>query len=325
VPFEEDEKDPSIWFLDHSYLETMFRMFRKVNGARIENQFCLEGFFTSASPRRASLSASARWHLTATLRRLNDTPPTHHPPAARECVVGWYHTGPRLREADLDVAALVARQTEGGAPVLVVCDVEAAARGRPAAAYVAREEVREDGTAVPRRAFANLPTEVAASEAEEIGVEHLLRDVRDATATTLAGEVSAMVAGLRGLVTRLREVRAYLAAVADGALPPNHEVLANLQDMLSLLPNLGAPELARAFAVESNDMLMAVYLASLVRAVVALHGLVANKEARAAEERARGAAELARAADGAAKKKAAAAATGEKEKEKENAAEEKGM
>lgn len=33
VPFEEDEKDPSIWFLDHNYLENMFRMFKKVNGA----------------------------------------------------------------------------------------------------------------------------------------------------------------------------------------------------------------------------------------------------------------------------------------------------
>lgn len=32
VPFEEDDKDPSIWFLDHSYLEQMFRMFKKVNG-----------------------------------------------------------------------------------------------------------------------------------------------------------------------------------------------------------------------------------------------------------------------------------------------------
>ena len=27
VPFEEDDKDPSIWFLDHSYMENMFRMF----------------------------------------------------------------------------------------------------------------------------------------------------------------------------------------------------------------------------------------------------------------------------------------------------------
>lgn len=34
MPFEEDDKDPSIWFLDHSYLENMFRMFKKVNGER---------------------------------------------------------------------------------------------------------------------------------------------------------------------------------------------------------------------------------------------------------------------------------------------------
>ena len=34
VPFEEDEKDKTIWFLDHSYLETMFRMFKRINGAR---------------------------------------------------------------------------------------------------------------------------------------------------------------------------------------------------------------------------------------------------------------------------------------------------
>ena len=32
VPFDEDEKDPSVWFLDHDYLQNMFAMFRKVNG-----------------------------------------------------------------------------------------------------------------------------------------------------------------------------------------------------------------------------------------------------------------------------------------------------
>lgn len=31
VPFEEDPKKPTVWFLDHNYLETMYRMFRKVN------------------------------------------------------------------------------------------------------------------------------------------------------------------------------------------------------------------------------------------------------------------------------------------------------
>lgn len=33
VPFEEDTQDPKIWFMDHSYMETMSTMFRKVNGA----------------------------------------------------------------------------------------------------------------------------------------------------------------------------------------------------------------------------------------------------------------------------------------------------
>ena len=33
VPFEEDEKDPSVWFLDHNYVENMNEMFKKVNGS----------------------------------------------------------------------------------------------------------------------------------------------------------------------------------------------------------------------------------------------------------------------------------------------------
>ena len=36
VPFEEDDHDPSIWFLDHSYLEIMYRMFKKVNGEQAQ-------------------------------------------------------------------------------------------------------------------------------------------------------------------------------------------------------------------------------------------------------------------------------------------------
>ena len=32
IPFEEDEKDPKTWFLDHNYIENMSDMFKKVNG-----------------------------------------------------------------------------------------------------------------------------------------------------------------------------------------------------------------------------------------------------------------------------------------------------
>ena len=32
VPFEEDKRDPTVWFLDHNYLEEMGAMFHRVNG-----------------------------------------------------------------------------------------------------------------------------------------------------------------------------------------------------------------------------------------------------------------------------------------------------
>lgn len=31
VPFDEDDKDKSVWFLDHDYLENTYGIFKKVN------------------------------------------------------------------------------------------------------------------------------------------------------------------------------------------------------------------------------------------------------------------------------------------------------
>ena len=45
-------------------------------------------------------------------------------------------------------------------PVLVICEVQPREMGLPVHAYMAREEVREDGTERSKRVFANLPTEV---------------------------------------------------------------------------------------------------------------------------------------------------------------------
>lgn len=32
VPFDEDDRDTNVWFLDHEYMENMYAMFKKVNG-----------------------------------------------------------------------------------------------------------------------------------------------------------------------------------------------------------------------------------------------------------------------------------------------------
>jgi hypothetical protein len=61
------------------------------------------------------------------------------------------------------------------------------------------------------------------------GVEHLLRDVKDATISTLSTEVERMAGGLNTLKARLLEIQQYLELVISGKLPVNHDIVYSLQ------------------------------------------------------------------------------------------------
>jgi 26S proteasome regulatory subunit N8 len=249
VPFEEDERDPSVWFLDHNYCEAMHDMFKKVN--------------------------------------------------AREKMIGWYHTGPKLRASDLEINELFKRYTPN--PLLVIIDVQPKEVGVPTDAYFAVEEIKDDGTTTTKT-FVHTPSVIEAEEAEEIGVEHLLRDIRDVAVGTLSTRITSQLQSLQGLHLRLRDIGTYLKKVLDGSLPVNHTILGHLQDVFNLLPNLSTPsaspaaggattngvangdtadlqnsELARAMSVKTNDQLMSIYLSSLIRAIIAFHDLIDNK------------------------------------------------
>lgn len=153
--------------------------------------------------------------------------------------------------------------------------------------------VLQDGTTTSRT-FVHTPSTIEAEEAEEIGVEHLLRDIRDVAVGTLSTRITSQLQSLQGLHLRLRDIGQYLQKVLDHELPVNHAILGNLQDVFNLLPNLSTPattpraggepeqptdnaELARAMSIKTNDQLMAIYLSSLVRAVTAYHDLIENK------------------------------------------------
>jgi len=232
VPFEEDERDPNIWFLDHSFHEQMMAMFKKVN--------------------------------------------------ASEKLVGWYSTGPKIRPGDLQVDQLVRRYSPN--PVMVIIDVKPKPLGIPTEAYHAVEEIREGKQL--QWTFKHVTSEIGAMEAEEVGVEHLLRDVKDTTISTLANQVTQKLGSLKGLASRLQEIDSYLQNVQSGRLPVNHQIIYKLQDIFNLLPNLNIEALVKAFAVKTNDMMLAIYLSSIIRAVVALHNLVNNKLVNKEKERA---------------------------------------
>jgi len=195
---------------------------------------------------------------------------------ARERMIGWYHSGPKLRGSDQEINDLFKRYI--ARPVMVIVDVRREAVGIPTDAYFAVEEIKDDGTET-RKTFLHVPSAIEAEEAEEIGVEHLLRDIKDSTTTTLATQVTDQLASLQGLQSRLLEIRDYLQSVASGALPVNHQIVYYLQDALNLLPDLNDPETTKSFISNTNDQLLVVYLSSLVRSVIALHALVDNKAA----------------------------------------------
>eukprot|EP00163_Fabomonas_tropica_P001014 TRINITY_DN10766_c0_g1_i3.p1 TRINITY_DN10766_c0_g1~~TRINITY_DN10766_c0_g1_i3.p1 ORF type:complete len:299 (+),score=66.78 TRINITY_DN10766_c0_g1_i3:516-1412(+) len=223
VPFEEDARDPSIWFLDHNFLENMYAMFRKVN--------------------------------------------------AREKILGWYHTGPKLRSADLDINELFRKYTKN--PILVVVDPKPEHVGIPTEAYHVVEETKADGGT--KKTFVHIPSAIGATEAEEIGVEHLLRDIKDMTVSSLGEQLAQKMTSLKGLHQRLNDIHSYLEKVAAGTLPVNNEIIFQLQDIFNLLPHLDVTELVKAFAVKTNDTMLVIYLSSIIRSVIALHNLVNNK------------------------------------------------
>ena len=208
---------------------------------------------------------------------------------ARELVVGWYSTGPRVKDCDLDIHELMCAYAPQ--PVYVVVDVRHSGDGLPVRAFYSVEEVQELGSSQKsRKVYMPVPSEVGAYEAEEIGVEHLLRDVKDSTVSTLSSEVAAKVAALRGLSSRLADVKSYLDSVGSGEIRMNHEILALIQDVLNLLPNVQIESLAHSLTTKTNDMMLPMYVSSIVRGVIALHNLINNKILNREEEKARAAA-----------------------------------
>merc|ERR1711997_989758 len=54
-------------------------------------------------------------------------------------------------------------------------------------------------------------------------------------------------------------------------------ILRNLQLIFNLLPNLNKPDIVRSFQTKKNDLMLNIYIASLLRSILALDGLLENR------------------------------------------------
>ena len=165
---------------------------------------------------------------------------------AKERVVGWYHTGPKLHQNDILINDLIRKYCPNS--VLVIIDPQPTRVGLPTEAYKVVEEIHDDGTPT-NKTFEHVPSEIGAEEAEEVGVEHLLRDVKDTTVGTLSQRITDQLMGLKGLNQKLTDMKLYLEKVAKGELPMNHEITYQLQDIFNLLPDVTHPSFVRSLQV----------------------------------------------------------------------------
>lgn len=91
------------------------------------------------------------------------------------------------------------------------------------------EEVHDDGTPTSKT-WEHITAEMGAEEAEEVGVEHLLRDIKDNGAIgSLTDRIQGVQGSIQGLHSHLKDIHVYLGLVLEGKLKPNHQISYLLQ------------------------------------------------------------------------------------------------
>ncbi|CAD25229.1 26S PROTEASOME REGULATORY SUBUNIT 12 [Encephalitozoon cuniculi GB-M1] len=201
--FEEDEDG---WFMDTSYIRSMFDLFYKVN------------------------------------HKLK--------------VMGWYHTGPRMYENDLDITRSLGSFVES--PFLAIINVHLGENDLPVQTFKLDEQDE----------FVHVGCSIEAEEAEEVGVEHLIRDIREEASGSIAARINGIKESLAVYRGVLGEIRSYLNDVISGDIHLNQEIINLCQEIINSTPKLERP---------LDENLSDCYVSVLAKTVVALNDLRKNR------------------------------------------------
>lgn len=170
-----------------------------------------------------------------------------------EKIVGWYHSGPKMYKNDLEISKAFCKYVDD--PILAVVDVNMEASDIPVQVYRLKFKKTLD----------HINVLVGADETEEVGIEHLLRDIKEGTGSSLKDRVDEIKDSLKTYKNCLDEIILYITEVENGK-KPSFEILENLQEVLNELPKFSSsPDLSR------------VYSAELVNTFIALKDLHRNR------------------------------------------------
>lgn len=177
-----------------------------------------------------------------------------HKVNSKEKILGWYHTGPKMYQNDREITKTLSIYCEN--PILGIINVHLQTEDIPLQAYLLNAD----------KELVNLSVQIGADDNEEVGVEHLLRDIKEGTGTTLKDKFNIVVNSLEQFDGCLTNIIDFLEK--DG--PKSSEILKMLQEISGEIPRLD----------EDVDM-MEVYNCELVNCLVSMNELLTNKKENA--------------------------------------------
>jgi len=192
----------------------------------------------------------------------------------KETVLGWYVTGSSFKPHDLEINEIFANYTSR--PVLITCDVNSKKQfDLPTKAFFAEEYVDDQGYIA--RAFKSIGCRVEAFETEQVGVEHLIRELKDLNMDSLQSKLHAKVQSLVALQKKTQVISKYLEEVVAKRRKADPQILFALQKIVAKLPKVIGEELKVALAARVNENYLNLYVSGIVKSVIVIHNLLNNR------------------------------------------------
>ncbi|EOB13672.1 26S proteasome non-ATPase regulatory subunit 7 [Nosema bombycis CQ1] len=179
-----------------------------------------------------------------------------HKVNSKEIIVGWYHTGPKMCSNDIEITKSLLKYVDD--PHLVIINIHSTDYDLPVQVF----KLDKQGD------FAHVNAKIEAEEAEEVGVEHLIRDIREEDTGSSKEKIKTIKESIRTYEKSLEIIEDYIQKTIEGNVKYNHEIFYLLQDILYSIPYLtGSLD-----EYQSNT-----YLSELIKSVVSLHDLSKNR------------------------------------------------
>lgn len=183
---------------------------------------------------------------------------------SKERIVGWYSTGQGVSGSDARFQMYYETQCQN--PVHLRVDTTLTNNKLDVVAYVARHLTLGERSTSLAQEFQQVPCEVRTVEVERLGIELLQNEVTE----KLPSEAENLQTAIGRLQSALNKASQYVDDVVSGRRKGDINVGRYLADTCAAVPYIRKEDFEQLLQDNTQDALLVMYLANLVRAHVAL-------------------------------------------------------